>query len=102
MDSGTWDYQQHLKEHSNDPNHGPEHLTETDHSNLPYSRTFLPNSRRLRLGEIERMTLEIEDSDAWDLESAAVELNGFIEESTSVSHGGSGVSGDEQIEIWRR
>lgn len=52
---------------------------------------------------IERLSLDIvDDSDPWDLEHVAVELNGFIRRATSVNHGGKGVSGSPEIEIWER
>lgn len=100
MAGGTEDYQNHIDD--GDDSHGPEHLTETDHPNLPYHRQQRWDSKRLRLGMIERLSLEIVDTDPWDLEHITVELNGFIERSTSVSHGGSGVKGDVEKEIWAR
>ncbi|MEF8812999.1 MAG: hypothetical protein V5A55_04175 [Halovenus sp.] len=100
MDEGTKDYQNHIDD--GDDSHGPEHLTETDHPDLPYHRAERWDSKRLRLGMIERLSLDIVDTNPWALEDVAVEINGFIERSTNVSHGGDGVKGDVEIEIWER
>lgn len=98
MDSGTWDYQQHISD--GDDSHGPEHLTETDHPNLPYSRAKTADSLRLKLGMIERLSLDIVDTDKWDLDYVNVQINGFIEYSKDLSD--RNVKGDVEIELMNR
>lgn len=100
MDEGTKKYQRHIDD--GDDSHGPEHLTETDHSNLPYIRHDHWSSKRLHLGMIERLSLDIVDTNPWSLEGVSVTINGFIERSEDIDHGGDGIKGDVEKEIWAR
>lgn len=88
MDSGTWQHQRKLKGKS--------------HGSIPYSSQEGWDTKRLRLGDIERITLVVEDTKPWALEGVTVELNGFIQHSRRINHGPKGVSGDRAFDVWTR
>jgi len=99
MDSETWDYQQHIER---DHNWEPDHVARTNHGNLPYDPDRTWDTERLRLGEVKRLSLRIEDTNPWDLQEVTVEFNGHIEKRTDVDPGDTGLEGDHDITIFQR
>jgi hypothetical protein len=99
MDRGAWNYQEHVREdHGNDP----EHVAEAGHSGIPYIRGDHWTADPLRLGDIERLVLDVEKTNFWSLERVTVELNSIVFATEHLDDPSSGIEGATEVEVWRR